>query len=140
MMRASSLPSTRARSSLSGFFETAIQRAVDEPRMLTTMPITAMSRSTRSTMAKTSVRKGINTSVSSRPDEPAVAGGAAEGDEFFDGEGDLAGVEAGAAGQLVGMGGFARQGLEDRGGGGTGRLACGGGGSPGPEAACAGGE
>src|SRR5438094_9223085 len=105
MMRASSLPSTRARSSLSGFFETAIQRAVDEPRMLTTMPITAMSKSTRSTIAKTSVCKGNNTSGSFRPDKAAVAGGAAEGDELFDGEGDLAGVEAGPAGELVWVGG-----------------------------------
>src|SRR5438105_4784841 len=98
--------------------------------MLTTMPMTAMrsSNTIEYSAEPPTANEGGDRLPLPRPDEASVPRGAAEGDEFLDGQGDLAGVEAGAAGQLVGVGGLAGQRLEDRGGGGTGRWAWGGGG------------
>src|SRR5205085_165472 len=73
--------------------------------------------------------------LSCRPDEAAVAAGVAEGDQFLHRERDLAGVEAGAGGQLVGVGRFTGERFEDRLGGATGRRALRGARCGAPEAA-----
>src|SRR5581483_6289285 len=108
----SSLDSTRARSSRSAFFDRVIHIAVEVPATLTTTPMTAIRRSTRLTIGADLLARGYQRPVSGRPDESPVAGRPAEGDELFHGQGDLAGVEAGPGGQLVGVGRFAGQGLE----------------------------
>src|SRR5687767_780614 len=48
-----------------------------------------------------------------RPDEAAVSCGAAERDEFLHGQGNLAGVETGAGGELIRVGSLTGERFED---------------------------